>query len=311
MWIEVSHRHHSADNKLSLMKKPKFRKVYCEISNSCNLKCDFCPSSTDSGIEKQFMDEKLFAQLVPQLKPLAYLLCLHVMGEPMYHPDLGRFLDICSEHKMNVSIVTNGTLLSAHHQQLLMHPAVTQVNFSLQSFEGNFPEVDNKEYLNSIFEFIERTFNERQDLRINLRLWNSENFEISMIRNKTIIEHIQDYFKIPSEVIDNLSHLGNRLKGYLYLNFADRFEWPRMDMPIQSEHGTCPALKNQFGILADGTLIPCCLDKDGVISLGNCRTNTVQEILDSDRAMTMLNGFKKCDLVEPICKRCTYIKRFR
>lgn len=292
------------------MKRPKFRKVYCEISNSCNLKCDFCPSSADSGIEKRFMDEELFAQLIPQLQPLTYLLCLHIMGEPMCHPNLGRYLDICAEHNMRVSIVTNGTLLSEHHQRLLMHPAVSQINFSLQSFEANFPDMDNEEYLNAIFKFTKHTFRERPDLHINFRLWNSENYKLSLIQNKPIVDRIQNYFKIPTTVIENLSRLGNRLMGDLYLNFSDRFDWPRMDMPIQSEHGSCAALKNQFGILSDGTVVPCCLDKDGVTALGNCRNTSIQEILDSSRAMEIVNGFKKCNLVAPLCKRCTYNKRF-
>jgi len=84
-----------------------------------------------------------------------------------------------------------------------------------------------------------------------------------------------------------------------------------MDMPVQGERGTCPALKNQFGILADGTVIPCCLDKDGVVDLGNCSDQSIQEILNSDRARTMLDGFKQRKLVEPLCQRCTFNKRFK
>jgi radical SAM protein with 4Fe4S-binding SPASM domain len=211
---------------------------------------------------------------------------------------------------MNVSIVTNGTLMSERHQRLLMHPAVFQINFSLQSFEANFPDMDNEKYLNTIFKFTKKTFTKRPDIHINFRLWNSENFELSLIRNRSVVDRIQEYFKIPDDVITNLSHLGNRLTGDLYLNFSDRFEWPEMNMPFHSKNGRCPSLKNQFGILADGTLVPCCLDRDGVIALGNCNESSVQEILDSERATTMLNGFRKNTLVEPLCQRCKFNQRF-
>ena len=293
------------------MKRPKYRKVYCEISNSCNLKCNFCPSAADSEEDKRFMDEELFEKLIPQLQKLTYILCLHVMGEPMYHPRLGKLLDICARHKMKVSIVTNGTLIAEQHQQLLMHPAVVQINFSLQSFETNFPDADNNKYLKNIFNFITRSFTERPDLHINLRLWNSENFARSMVINKPVIDLIQQHFSITDEVIENLSPRGNRLVGDLYINFSDRFEWPTLDLPFQSDRGTCAALKNQFGILADGTVIPCCLDKGGIIDLGNCNDNTLEEILSAERAMNMLNGFKQQRLVEPLCQNCTFNDRFK
>lgn len=292
------------------MKRPKFRKVYCEISNSCNLKCDFCPSSADSGTEKRFMSEELFAKLIPQLQPITYALCLHVMGEPMYHPNLERLLDICTEHEMGVSIVTNGTLLDESHQRNLLHPAVMQVNFSLQSFESNFPDADNSAYLNNIFSFVERSFTARPDIHINLRLWNSGDFKQSLGQNRSTIDRIQRFFSIPQEVMNNLSPRGNRLKGDLYLNFADRFDWPTVEMPFQSDRGTCPALKNQFGILSDGAVIPCCLDKDGAINLGNCNTQSIDEILNSERAINMRNGFKQQKLVESLCQHCTFNKRF-
>lgn len=257
------------------------------------------------------MTVELFASLVPQLQPITDLLYLHVMGEPLYHPNLGSFLDICSKYNMKVSIVTNGTLMSKRHQQLLMHQGVFQINFSLQSFDANFPDIDNEKYLNNIFKFSERCFYERPDLYINFRLWNSENFELSLIQNKQVIDRIKNFFEIPAEVMENLSPRGNRLKGDLYLNFADRFEWPSMNMPFQGKFGTCPALKHQFGILSDGTVVPCCLDKDGALSLGNCREKSIEEILNSERAKAVLNGFKTYNLVEPICQRCTYIQRFR
>ena len=292
------------------MKRVKFRKIYCEISNSCNLKCKFCPSATDSNVDKQFMNEELFEKIIPQIQSLTYMLCLHVMGEPMFHPNLIFFLDVCDEHKMNVSIVTNGTLLSERHQILLMHPAVKQINFSLQSFEANFPDMDNEKYLMRIFQFIDRTFVERPDLHINLRLWNSNKFEDSLVENKTTIKRIQEYFKISSEVVENLSARGNRLKGDLYLNFSDRFDWPGKNIPFQGKRGRCHALKNQFAILADGKVVPCCLDKDGDINLGNCNDNTIDEILNSDRTINMLNGFKQGNLIERLCQHCNFRKRF-
>ncbi len=292
------------------MNRFMFKKVYCEISNSCNLKCGFCPSAADSPHKKRFMDEPLFARLAPQLSGMTRLLCLHLMGEPLTHPKLERFLDICSVHNLRVSMVTNGTLLHVRHQRLLVHPAVAQIHFSLQSFEANFPTMDNGQYLAAIFGFCRHATANRPDLTIHLRLWNADNFASSMQRNRTTIQRIQDGFAIPDAAMAILSDRDNRIGHNLHLHFADRFDWPGPDLPFQGRRGSCLGLKHQFGILSDGTVVPCCLDKAGQIALGNGRERPISEILTSERAVGMRNGFRHQQLVEPLCQHCTYHRRF-
>ena len=291
-------------------RKIKFRKVYIEISNSCNLKCDFCPQSSLKR-PTHFMEMDLFDSLVKQIQPFARLICLHVMGEPMYHPQLEEFLDICHKYNQDVSIVTNGILLNDENQSLLLNPAVVQANFSLQSFENNYKGMDNKSYLARIFKFTKRAFKERPDMHINYRLWNAENFENALKMNELTISRIREEFKISEEKMNSISLLGNRLINNLFLNLSENFDWPTMDMPYQSSRGHCHALKNQLAILSDGTVVPCCFDCEGVIKLGNANKESIVKILNSERAMNMFNGFKSQQLVEPLCQRCTYIKRFK
>lgn len=291
------------------MRKIKFRKVYCEISNSCNLKCDFCPQSSLKR-PTHFMDKDLFESIVKQVQPFTRLLCLHVMGEPMYHPELKEFLDICQKYKQDVAVVTNGVLLNDSNQNLLLNPAVVQINFSLQSFENNYKGQDNKSYLERIFKFTKKAFAERPDLHINYRLWNAESFEKALEVNERTISRIRDAFGISEEKMKSISLLGNNLLNNLFLNLSENFDWPTMDMPFQSERGTCRALINQLAILSDGTVVPCCFDCEGVIKLGDANKESIVDILNSERAMAMFNGFKSQQLVEPLCQRCTYIKRF-
>jgi radical SAM protein with 4Fe4S-binding SPASM domain len=291
------------------MRKIKFRKVYCEISNSCNLKCDFCPQSSLKR-PTQFMKEALFESIVKQVQPLTRLLCLHVMGEPMYHPDLEKFLKICEKYKQDVSLVTNGVLLNETSQQLLLSPAIVQVNFSLQSFESNYKGMDNKSYLEKIFRFTKKAFEERPDMHINYRLWNAGDFEGTIEKNELTISRIQEAFGIDEETIKGLSLLGNRLINNLFLNLSENFEWPTMEMAIQGKRGQCRGMINQLAILSDGTVVPCCLDCEGIIKLGNANTESLIDIINSERAMKIYNGFKNQSLEEPLCQRCTYIKRF-
>ncbi|MCM8542004.1 MAG: radical SAM protein [Lentisphaeraceae bacterium] len=294
---------------VSNSRKIKFRKVYIEISNSCNLKCDFCPQSSLKR-PTHFMDIELFDSLVKQIQPFARLLCLHVMGEPMYHPQLEEFLNICHKYKQDVSIVTNGVLLNDSNQALLLNPAVVQANFSLQSFENNYKGMDNKSYLSKIFRFTKRAFEERPDMHINYRLWNGESFEKALELNELTISRIRDEFGISREKMNGISLLGNRLINNLFLNLSENFDWPTLDMPHRSNRGRCHALNNQMAILSDGTVVPCCFDCEGVIKLGDANKDSIVDILNSERAMNMFMGFKKQQLVEPLCQRCTYIERF-
>ena len=66
----------------------------------------------------------------------------------------------------------------------------------------------------------------------------------------------------------------------------------------------CKALLKQIGILADGTLVPCCLDHNGDVALGNLLKQSLEEILASPRAQAMIEGFKHHQATEPLCETC-------
>src|SRR5688572_28819046 len=80
---------------------------------------------------------------------------------------------------------------------------------------------------------------------------------------------------------------GTRIKGRLYLHLDSRFQWPHPAQPFRSARGFCHGLSSHIGILADGTVVPCCLDKEGVLSLGNCSAQPIETILQSSRATTI------------------------
>jgi radical SAM protein with 4Fe4S-binding SPASM domain len=292
-----------------LYPRKKFRKVYIEISNVCNLKCSFCPQ-TYLQRESDFMKADFFESLVKQVSPKVYLLCLHVMGEPLNHPQLPEFIKICEKLEQAVSIVTNGVQLNERNVQALLNATVHQINFSLQSFGDNFPQSSNKDYLKKIFNFIRLVLEKRSDMHINLRLWNSGHDQKTIDENSGIIAEIAKFLDLDFAEIAKLSLKGHRIKGNIFLNLAERFEWPELDGPLVAERGYCVALKNQFAILVDGTVVPCCFDREGVIDLGSCRKMSLDDILADDRAQNLRKGFQQSRIVEDLCKRCTYRERF-
>lgn len=287
----------------------KYKRINIEISNICNLQCSFCP---EVHREKKNMDEPLFRKIISQAAPLTEEVCLHLMGEPMGHPQLSEFVDICAEYKVPVNFTSNGTLLNERRREILLRPIIRQVNFSVHSFEANFGERDVSPYLKKIFAFTREAFATRPDLYINYRIWDLKDPITLSPTNAKIRQEIEQEFsfKIDPQMIDLRRRKGYKVTNRLYLNFDSRFEWPSLNAPVRSETGYCHGLSNHFGIHADGTVVPCCLDKEAVLNLGSSNNNTLDEILASERAVSIAQGFKKGQCVEELCRKCDFIKRF-
>ena len=103
---------------------------------------------------------------------------------------------------------------------------------------------------------------------------------------------------------------GIRVRDKIFVEFGERFEWPDSNAEIKGNKFFCYGLKDQFGILADGTVVPCCLDSDGVINLGNIFSEDINSILSSERATAIAEGFKQGKASETLCQKCGYAQRF-
>ncbi len=287
----------------------QFRKVNIEITNICNLQCSFCPEVVRT---KKMMEPELFRTVIEQVAPLTKVVCLHLMGDPLLHPKLEELIEICDEHQLKIFFVTNGVLLREKEESLLLHPAFRQVNFSLHSFADNFGDKDATEYLGRIFKYTERAFVERPNLFINYRLWNLSDPRGKLTHNRDMLERIEKRFeiKIPSEwnVREQKSF---KIKNRLSLHLETEFVWPALNLPELGNVGTCHGLSAHFGILVDGTVVPCCLDKEAAIPLGKVQETPLKEILKSPRARKIQQGFRNYELTEELCKRCQYIERFQ
>ncbi len=257
------------------------------------------------------MEPALFADIIRAVAPLTEQVCFHLMGDPLVHPELTTLLDICQRHATRVFFVTNGVLLSDKAAVLLMHPALRQVNFSLHSFHDNYGDKDPTPYLQKIFAYTERAFEIRPDLYINYRIWNLQEARGSTVMQTDILSAVEKRFGVTVNRDPNVRHRkGHRLKHRLYVHYDTEFVWPDLNLPLLGEEGRCHGLSTHFGILVDGTVVPCCLDKEGKIALGNVTSAPLTQILDSPRAKAMVTGFQNGKLVEELCRRCQYIERF-
>ncbi len=276
----------------------RFAKVYLEISNICNLRCRFCPGTQR---KKQAMTAQEFTALATSLRPYTDYLYFHLMGEPLCHPLLFQFLEIAGELDFRVILTTNGTLLAKHRDALLASKALHKVNVSLHAFEANDLAVDFEAYLAGCMDFGKAA---KGKCIVTYRLWNSggEN-----ARNEAIVASLHRAF--PGEWVQ--SRRGLALGERIFLEEGDKFDWPDLSAPDGGEAVFCYGLKDQIGVLCDGTVVPCCLDHEGDIPLGNLHRQSLEEILDSPRARAIFEGFRQGKAAEELCRKCGYARRFQ
>ena len=275
----------------------RFRKIYLEISNICNLSCAFCPGTKR---KKQSMTEYNFKILVNKLVPWTDFLYFHLMGEPLCHPKLGSFLQIAAEAGLKVILTNNGTLLKRNQQLLTVAPGLHKVNISLHAFEANDLSVPFSQYLADCFAFGKAAEGKKI---ICYRLWNQGGADTC---NNEILAEMERFFPKPWVT----ERHGIRIGDMVYLEYGDKFDWPDLTAPDGGEKCFCYGLRDQIGVLCDGTVVPCCLDHDGDIPLGNLYTEDLKDILLSPRATNIYNGFTSRCATEELCRKCGYARRF-
>ena len=282
----------------------RLKKAYLEITNMCNLDCQFCPGTRRT---KGVLSPEGFQTLGERLRPHTDYLYLHLMGEPLLHPHLAEILERAEKLKFRVMITTNGTLLGEREDLLCSSPAVEKVSVSLHSFEGNEGVGTLEDYLAGCLAFARRSAGAGK--KCALRLWNldGEDTRGANARNGDILAALERDFPRPWRE----GRRGTTLAPGVFLEWGEKFDWPDLGAPEGDGAGFCYGLRDQVGVLWDGTVVPCCLDHEGDISLGNLYDQPLEEILSSPRAQAIYQGFSQGRAREALCRRCGFMRRFR
>ena len=273
-----------------------YSKVYIEITNICNMNCSFCHGHKR---EKRQMSLDEFTIVLDKLKGQTEYIYYHLMGEPLTHSALPEFIKTAGERGFKSIITTNGTLLNKRKTELL-NAGLHKVNISLHSFENGTVET-HKRYVNETADFAKEAA--EKGTIVVFRLWNKGCDEG---KNDISMQLLKE--NISGEWKENTR--GIKIRDKIYLEWGERFEWPDINAEVKGNKFFCYGLKDQFGILCDGTVVPCCLDSDGVICLGNIFGENIEDILSCERAKNIVDGFKCGKASEELCRRCGYAQRF-
>lgn len=286
-----------------------FKKVYIEITSVCNLACSFCPPTARA---KGLIKVEQFNKILDEIRPHTKYIYLHVKGEPLLHPRIDQLLDAAHAKGFKVNITTNGTLIKKNREKILGKPALRQINFSLHSFDGHEGSENREKYLGDILDFV-RDSREYNTI-ISYRLWNLQQDHVSDVaarRNRETLEILENEYNLDYRIEEKVEPgKGVKIAPHVYLNQDHEFRWPSLLEPEDEGKGFCHALRSQAAILVDGTVVPCCLDGEGVINLGNVHEKSFSEIVEGERANKIVAGFSRREAVEELCRKCGYRQKF-
>ncbi|MBQ8289682.1 MAG: radical SAM protein [Clostridia bacterium] len=281
-----------------------YERAYLEIGNVCNLNCSFCQKSKR---EKRIMTTEETSLALWRLAGYVKYVYLHVMGEPLLHPALDEILLQIKKYGMRACITTNGTLLGKRGDALLRHADVLhKVSVSLHAPEGN-GNYELTEYVETVCDFAREAA--AAGIFTVLRLWNLDS-ELHSGKNT-------QNAKIEGIIRERLGDgwqrrgMGFKVCERVFIEYGEVFEWPSEASGEERDRLYCHALSGQLAVLSDGTVVPCCLDADGHMALGNIFKDELGTILASPRAVAIREGFAKKQAVEPLCRKCTYARRFK
>lgn len=287
----------------------KFSRAYVEITNICGLSCSFCPPKTESTTT---MELPFFKKVVEELSTYTDEIALHVMGDPMVLSNLDAYLDIAHTAKLKVMITTSGFYLDPFRREALFHPAIRQVNISLNSFNKNSVSRSFESYIEPVLALCDEKLAGKKDFFINLRLWNLDAAQSEHDFNQKLLDLLERHFALDQGgIISQISgeRQSIRLASKILLHFECYFEWPSLNGTIVGD-GYCQGLNKQIAILSDGRVVPCCLDSEGIMELGNLRETNLGKILTSKRSSKIQEGFAKGICTEELCQKCSYKERF-
>ena len=272
--------------------KKMFKKIYIEITNNCNLQCSFCSPVTKP---RHFMTISEFEHILAEVAPKTDYIYLHVKGDPLLHPNLHDFLKLAEKYNLKVNLTTNGTLFPKLVNKFIDCKALRKINFSLHC------EQSNPNYLTDIFTNVEKL---SRDTTIIYRLWTLKDGKLDK-KSTDIVEKIILYYKLSPEIVEKLlTEKNTKISSTIYVDKDNEFAWP--SITNNNTCGFCHALKTHLAILVDGTVVPCCLDSNGIIELGNIYKESLDTIIKTERYQNLKKSFQDRKPCEKLCKSCTY-----
>ncbi|MGN8411299.1 radical SAM/SPASM domain-containing protein [Helicobacter pylori] len=279
-------------------KKP-FKKIYIELSDICGLQCSFCPNPKNI---RGVMPLELFEKVCKEVAPLTPIITFHVLGDPCKLKNLNHYLNAAKRFSLKVDLVTSGAYL--HNFETLLQDAIYQISISLDAGLDNHNKLNQHRYIQKILEFCHYKCEKNSEVFLNLRIQDS-----TLEKHQNLIKPFLESFECVS--LETLKSQGRtRLFKKSFLNIQKTFKWPDLNAPNplnqESKIPYCYGLIKQVAILSNGVVVPCCMDTQAHINLGDLNHMPLKDILNSQKAIAIKTHFLKGEALELLCKNCSY-----
>ncbi|WRA02359.1 SPASM domain-containing protein [Helicobacter pylori] len=279
--------------------KKLFKKIYVELSDICGLQCSFCPNPKNI---RGVMPLELFEEVCKEVAPLTPMITLHVLGDPCKLKNLNRYLNVAKRFSLKVDLVTSGVYLRDF--ETLLQDAIYQISISLDAGLDNHNKINQHRYIQKILEFCHYKCEKNSEVFLNLRIQDG-----TLDKHQNLIKPFLESFKSVS--LECLKSQGRaRLFKKSFLNIQKTFKWPNLNAPNplnqESKIPYCYGLIKQVAILSNGVVVPCCMDTQANINLGDLNHMPLKDILNSQKAMAIKTHFLKGEALEFLCKNCSY-----
>lgn len=266
------------------------KRVYLEITNSCNLDCPFC--SYEKG--HRFLTLKEIEDTIVQIKPFCNYIYLHILGEPLLHPDFESILQLLDKYDFNLQLVSNGTLLTKY-PDIFTHPCLRKLSISMHA---------NADKDQEFFAMINKLIAIKNRKILELRFYDYQNLNLNL---KNYLENLLERYEI---TLDNKTN-SYKIDENTYIYFQDLFNWPSLDNSFISDTGTCRAARDMIAITSDLKVTICCLDPNAYNYIGDLRKESLKAILNSDKYKQYISDMQNHKLKSALCQRCSYRLRFK
>jgi len=286
--------------------------ISIEPTTSCNLRCPECPSGLRAFTRPTGMlDPGFFKKILDQISPRLTLINFYFQGEPFLNRHLTSLIKMAADKKIYTSTSTNAhylddetarkTVESGLSRLIISIDGTTQESYQQYRIGGNLGKViegtkriiEWKKKLNSstphvIFQFLVVKPNEHQTNDV-LKL--AEELNVDEVKFKTA--QVYDFENGNPLIPENNKYSRYRLKPDGKWELKNKME------------NHCWRMWQGCVITWDGSLLPCCFDKDAQNRIGNLSDNNFNSIWKG----TEYNKFRNAVLTNrqeiDICKNCT------
>lgn len=282
------------------------RMLDIELTSACNFRCLMCPTGNLSlKRDAEFMREGTMLEIIDQCRDHVPGLRLIGWGEPLLNVSIVDFIIAATEIGSPTHLNTNGSLLTRHLAIDLVDAGLSSIKFSFQGVDAaSYREMRNTDFFEGVIEAIGYMRRARGDQALP---W----IAVSTSTTSETPEMIEAFRERVAPLADQVS-VGRTIFDFMDLNAVrlkdedrERLERLRVFQPKNLRHPSpCPEVFDKLSIHADGSVVLCCNDFDGVVTLGNVNKTPIAELWRHPKIEAYRERLARRDYDAPLCKTC-------